>query len=653
MIIPERGNGSTRKNMSMRFEKGVLPYSLVIAAAVVMVYAGIFYVPFVFDDQVNIVENTSIRSLSSIFQVFAPPFEMGVAGRPVVNFSLALNHGISGEDPWSYHLLNLLIHLSAALCLFGIVRRTLTSDRLKEAYGNGATPLAFACAVIWAIHPVQTQAVTYTIQRCESLMGLFFLLTFYFAIRGWQSATPRPWHLAAVLSFIVGAGAKEVIAVAAVLLFVYDLLFFHDNAKNALRRSLVLYGGIAFGLVSLGFLVAAGGTASSGTGRTTFSALDYWMTQPGVILHYLRLIFWPEGFAIDYGWPITTFGEAWPSIAVIALLMAASLWALVKRNPIGFPAVFFFTVLAPTSLIPLPDAAFDHRLYLPSMAVVTITLICFYRWWARLTERRIENEALGKPVMRKGAAYLLVLVVASLGILTYARNMDYRSDVSIWADAAEKYPGNSRAHANLGNALLQAGDLKQAMGHLYEALRIETENARKVTGGLTYDEYVRIRPVYAKIQDNLGWAWLRKGDPAQATGHLREALKVNPAYATALAHMGIALYLQGKQPDAAACFQRAILMKPSDPDIRVNLGVTLRLQGRPLEAARHFQEALRLAPRHVAAHYGAGMALHELGRDAEAAGHFQEALRLNPAYGPAREIMERLENERQKKQAAS
>ena len=654
MILSARANGITGENIRARHEIGIPGYSLILAAAVIITYANTFHSPFIFDDQVNIVENTSIRDLSSIFQVFAPPpSETGIAGRPVINFSLALNYAISGEDPWSYHLLNLLIHLAAAFCLFGIVRRTLTSRRLKAAYENAATPLAFACVLIWALHPLLTQAVTYVVQRCESLMGLCFLLTFYCAIRGWQSAAPRPWQLAAVLSFIVGCGAKEVIAAAPVLLFLYDLIFVHDGVLVALRRSALLYAGLFFGLIFLGMLVAAGGTAGSGTGRITFSAVEYWLTQPEVILHYLRLVFWPDALSIDYGWPVARFGSAWPSLAIIAFLLAAAVLALVKKQPLGFPAIFFFTVLAPTSLIPLPDAAFEHRMYLPSIAVVAIAVICAYKMLKGAAKRWAGNGAQEKTVVRKGAVYLLILTGASLGMLTYARNMDYRSDVRIWFDAAQKYPENSRAHANLGNALLQEGDLRGAMEALYAALRIETENARNFNGGLRYYEYLSIRPVYAKIQDNLGWAWLGKGDAVAAAGHFREALKVNPAYATALAHLGIALYRQGNGSAAMECFQQAIRMKPSDPDIRVNLGVTLRLQGRYLEAVRNFREALQLAPGKVSAHYGLGMALRELGKEDEAVSHFREAIRLNPDYGPAKEIMEQIENERQKRQAAS
>lgn len=231
------------RKMSTCVDLKILRYSLIITACVFLAYINSFNVPFIFDDQINIVENNSIHDFLSVSQVFSPPFGTGIAGRPVINFTLALNYAISGYNPWSYHLFNLLIHLSAALCLMGVVRRTFLSDSLKEKYAEAAKPLAFVSALLWAIHPLNTQAVTYTIQRCESFMGLCFLLTFYFAIRGWQSVAPRQWHLAAILSFFVGIGTKEVIVVVPVLLFIYDLLFFHGDPKNVIKRSPLLYAG--------------------------------------------------------------------------------------------------------------------------------------------------------------------------------------------------------------------------------------------------------------------------------------------------------------------------------------------------------------------------------------------------------------------------
>ena len=151
--------------------------------------------------------------------------------RPVVMLTLSANYSLGGLNTWGYHAFNLGVHLLAALTLFGIVRRTLQSPRLRERFGQAATPLALGVALIWLVHPLQTQAVTYIIQRCESLMGLFFLLTLYCVIRGFQAARPAWWHAAAALCCFLGMGCKQVMAGAPLLVLLYDVVFLSGTVR--------------------------------------------------------------------------------------------------------------------------------------------------------------------------------------------------------------------------------------------------------------------------------------------------------------------------------------------------------------------------------------------------------------------------------------
>ena len=148
-------------------------FSLLIPAATLLAYANSFSGPFIFDDSTWIELNPHIRHLWPLWDLFGATG----TGRPVVCLTLALNYAVSGLAPWSYHVANLAIHASAALVLFGIVRRTLQGLRLRDRFGTHANGLAAAVAVCWAVHPLQTESVTYVIQRAESLMGLFLLLT--------------------------------------------------------------------------------------------------------------------------------------------------------------------------------------------------------------------------------------------------------------------------------------------------------------------------------------------------------------------------------------------------------------------------------------------------------------------------------------------
>jgi hypothetical protein len=157
-----------------------------LVGAILAAYHNSFSGPFVFDDGPAILGNPTIRHLSALGEVLSPPREAGqtVGGRPMVNLSLAVNYALGGEDVRGYHIFNLIVHTLGALALFGIVRRTLLQPVLRERFGSAATPLALAVALLWAVHPLLTESVTYVIQRAESLMGLFYLLTLYCFIRG-------------------------------------------------------------------------------------------------------------------------------------------------------------------------------------------------------------------------------------------------------------------------------------------------------------------------------------------------------------------------------------------------------------------------------------------------------------------------------------
>jgi hypothetical protein len=157
---------------------------LALVLAVAAAYANSLRAPFVFDDGFAIVRNATIRHLGRIGDVLSPPTGFAVCARPLVNLSLAINYAISGLNPWSYHLLNVVIHALAALALFGILRRTLA--------GPAAAFAAWTAALLWALHPLLTESVTFVIQRTESLMGLCYLTTLYCFIRGARGAA-RPW----------------------------------------------------------------------------------------------------------------------------------------------------------------------------------------------------------------------------------------------------------------------------------------------------------------------------------------------------------------------------------------------------------------------------------------------------------------------------
>jgi protein O-mannosyl-transferase len=206
----------------------------VIALAVIAAYGNSFSGPFVFDDAATIVtSNPTIRHLWPIWRVLSPPHGgLPVSGRPLVNLSLAINYAISGQGVWSYHVFNVAIHILAAVTLFAILRRTYLLPSLQKRFGKASTLLALGAATIWAVHPLQTESVTYVVQRAESMVGLFYLLTLYCVIRGAQSARAGAWYLAGAVTCLAGMATKEVMATAPLVVLLYDRAFLAGSFRE-------------------------------------------------------------------------------------------------------------------------------------------------------------------------------------------------------------------------------------------------------------------------------------------------------------------------------------------------------------------------------------------------------------------------------------
>ena len=423
-------------------------------------WSNSFNGPFIFDDLCAIQTNPTLRHFPS-WDSFRPPQVNSISRRPVVNLTLAMNYAISGPGVQGFHAGNLLIHLLAALLLFGIVRRTLSAEPRTIA-------VSFAVALIWAVHPLLTESVTYLTERTESLMGLLYLLTLYCAIRGVSSGHPWRWYAAAIAACALGMGAKEVMVTAPIVVLLYDRCFLSGSFREALRRRLPFYFGLAATWAILGALMIAypwGGATGAGFGIAAVGPWEYARTQPGVILHYLRLSFWPSSLCLDYAWPIATSARRiLPAAAVIAALLAGTLWALRRAPALGFLGAWFFLILAPTSsFMPIFDAAVERRMYLPLAAIVTACVLAAYGIGNQLVRRVAESAGTRKLLGSVLAALVLLPLAAALGCRTFERNALYRDPISIWQDTVNKRPGNARALNNLGCAYISAGRSDRAV----------------------------------------------------------------------------------------------------------------------------------------------------------------------------------------------
>lgn len=630
----------TRKFIS----RNVLNGALLIVAVTFFSYANGLGGPFIFDDETNIVHNGSIHHLSSIRDTFNAPAVTSFSGRPLVNFTFALNYAIGGENVWGYHAVNILIHALAALVLFGIVRRTLMGEPLRERFGSAAVGLALACALVWAIHPLQTQSVTYITQRCESLMGLFFFLTLYCAIRGWQDSSSRWWHLAAIVACLFGVGSKETIVAAPFMVLIYDVLFNKRKVIEALKQSKSLYAGFGICLAALGLLVAGEGTLS-GVGRPPFTIVEYARSQPVVIFHYLRLAFWPDSLCLDYGWPVVAWKAAFPYTVGLLLLFGLSVWALWKRFPIGFAAIWFFATLAPTSSFwPLRDLAFEYRMYLPLAGLAVIVVAAGYEIIRNIVAALNPSEESRRNILVRASGVVLATIAVTLSALTSMRNADYHSGFSIWNDTVSKRPDNPRAHSNLGYAVLQSGTPTDAFPYMQKAIELDPQNARALNNmGLALgkagrgqnavpylEEAVRLEPGNTDYNYNLGFAYSQIGKNEEALPYLKKTIEVKQDDPQALGLLGHALVQTNRANEAVSYLRSAVKMKLDFIEAMNDLGYAMITMGESKAAIPLIQKTLSLDEKNAKAHFNIGYAYFFLKDYQKALDSFRKSLQIDP-----------------------
>ena len=610
--------------------------ALALVACIVLVYANSLRAPFLFDDTGAVLNNPTIRHLWSL-DTFNPPADGSTTtGRPLVNFSFAINYALSGEDVWSYHALNVAIHALAALTLMGIVRRTLSGPVLRGRFGAAAGSLAFLAALLWALHPLQTESVVCIAQRTESLVGLCYLLTLYGFIRATTPGVPaRHWLAFSVAAGFAGMASKEVMVTVPLVVLLYDRTFVAGGFSAAWRQRRIYYVALAGAWLLLAVLVVRGGgargaAAGFGLGVSWWS---YLLQQCEAIRLYLKLSLWPHPLVLDYGTPVarSVVEVWWQGLGVLALL-AGTIWALVRKPALGFVGAYFFLILAPSSsFVPLVTQTMaEHRMYLPLAGVVGLVVVALHGW-------------LGARAM-----WLLAAVAVACGVATVVRNRDYREAVVIWSDTVDKFPQNARAHNNLAWAWQAQGRPAEANTHFARAIELQPDyisahynwgvalldQGRGIEAIAQFEAAVRLAPNHADAHLNLGNALMQLRRAGEAIPHYEDALRLRPA-ADVHYNLGVALMELDRSSEAAAHFRSALNQAPALPEAHYRLARLAEIAGQLAESERGYNEVLRLAPNHAGAHAKLGLLLARSDRLPAAIEHLRTAVRLAPTDADA------------------
>jgi len=546
-------------------------FAILIAAIGAIAYSNGLTGEFVgIDTKRHVRDNEDVHSLWPLWRAMslhlvgeeAAKSESTLVRRPILSLSLALNHVLLGPGALGFQAVNIAIHIAAALVLFGVVRRSLD---LRGVAPPRADALAFVVASLWVAHPLNTSSVMHVVQRAESMMGLFALLTVYGTVRAARASSPRDargWKTLAVVACALGMGTKEIMIVVPPLIWIYRSILLDRGYVDSLRANRKFYGALASTwLLFVAFLPFT----------IEYTAHDfqaehlwpYWLSQPRVVLHYLRLVLWPDPlhqYILAKSFWFDANNGSWLEIVPYLLAMAAiagvSVWLILSRHPWGVTCAFIFLPLLPTSVSATFNVIQEHRMYL-SVAGVLSFLVIGVGWGL---DRLLAS--------RHATRIARILALASIGaaiVLTRARNEDYRSEMTVWAPE----------------------DLPVAFTML--------------SGLAMWDgRYVESDELFQRLIELSAQA--RPGEPLATMG------------VAARNGLGVSYVLQNRYDDAVLCFEEALRRDPTYGAAHNNMAAIRLLRGDREGAREYLRAAIGSDPNPAVAHYNAAV-LAILGRE--------------------------------------
>jgi tetratricopeptide (TPR) repeat protein len=585
-----------------------------IALVGMLVYSNSLGGPFIFDDDAAIPGNVHIREWWRLADILAPQRGTPLSGRPLVTLSFAANYAVGHLQPIGYHIVNIAIHVACALLLYAIVRRSLEWPRVRKSVSGRSVDIAFAAALIWTVHPLNSEAVDYLVQRTESLMALFYLLTLYASARAIDANRAR-WQALAVCSCIAGMACKESMVTAPVMVILYDATLVYGTVGAAWRERWRFYLSLASAWGVLALVLWSGarleGGLSAGDFATPVSVWVYLLNQTAMIARYLRLSLWPTSLVSLYGLPVAlTLSDVWPYALLILGLGAATLVALDRRPPLGFLGAWIFLTLAPTSsVVRLTEAGAERRMYLPLMAIVVIAVAAasnLWSWGQQVLQLRVLQQT---GTGRFAGTATLAMIAVPLGAATLTRNREYASGLIMAQTVVARRP-SSVAHYEMGSELVALG--------------------RRDEGVAEFRQAVATFPLAGY---HLGQALFAEGKLDEATAELQTFIREDPQLVEVIrAHLliGGAYAMQQRWPEAIEQCRTVLAMTPANIDAQFLLADALSGEDKFDDAIPHYRAYLQARPNEVPALTNFGVALATTGQMDEAISVFRQASSLEP-----------------------
>ena len=594
-----------------------------IFSLVFLIYSNTFHATWHLDDYQNIVFNKRVQiediSPDTLSQAIRPPLYNRI-WRPVSFFSFALNWYVAPQDVFGFHLVNIIIHALTAWILFLTVIRLLNTPVLKGRFDGSQYSIALMTAILWSVNPIQTQAVTYIVQRMTLLATLFYVLSMLCYIQArLGKAGPVRWiyFSGCVLSFALGLGSKEIAATLPIALILVETVFFQDLSKPGVRKKLLIVLiagmlGIAV-LASIFFLRGDPLSILNGYRNVDYSPLQRLLTQPRVLILYITQIFYPvpQRLSIEHGIDISTsLLTPWttlPAMLIMCGLFVLGLTLLRRKPLLGFAITFFFLNHAiESTVIPL-ELVFEHRNYLPTLFVF-VPVAAGIKWV--LDYYHPKNRLFYFTV-----AGFFSLLVFWTGTGTYLRNYAWQTERTLWTDAAAKAPGMSRPFSSLAWGVYERnGQYGQALSYYQKALRLKQHR-----------KYRR-----ASLNNNIANIYFIAGDYKSAEFYWRRAIELNPKSPNYRYRLAIMLHRQGKRERALKQLDKVLSRQPDEFNALNLKGIVLLHQGRPHQAIASFKKCIRFFPDRQEGYIHAGATLAALDAPLQAEFLFKYARMLAP-----------------------
>ena len=621
---------NTRRNVSIHRQEenySMIPNpfypKLVLVAVIGLAYGNTFLNAFHFDDIPSILEKPWIRGLDKI-----PQFLFSFFQRPLVILSFNINYAFSEFSVWSYHLFNIIFHVLATLLVYQLAHRVL--DYLKDfSPQKGFAFFPFYVAMIFALHPLNTQSVTYISSRSSLLVTVFYLgslILFFKGFKPWKETGRKGWghFLGSGICFLLGGFSKETIVTLPAMLFLFHFYFISREtpkawiATNAKWIFLLAIPLLAF----VGYKqLAAGGLLSASSAY--LQPGTWFLTQTSVVpFEYFRKMLFPFNMNIDIDFPILSDwlqSESWLGMVVLGLFII--FWVRISshssetdsleagRRCVGFGMAWILLTLLPTSsFIPLLDVAVEHRTYLPVVGFVFMFAGGFgcVRTWCKEVSPRFSFPA----TKLVNSCAVLILLCFSIGVII--RNGDWKDEVTLWTDAKKKSPNLVRPYNNVGEAYDKLGKYDEAIVEFEGALKIE--------------------PNYFFGLNNLGNIYGKQRKLPQAIGYFQRALEQKPDYSPAHYNLARAFHLTGKRQEAAESYRKAIKSNPYFEQAFYNLAYLAMELSLFDEAIQNFKKFLAMQPNHSKAHFGLGNGLMMKGHLDLALAEYRKSAQLDPQF---------------------